>query len=91
MRPAQTRKVAAMQAFFEYQPARMVKSGGPSSEEFKPTEGSGRPRSLSSMSIWTRAGGGDNLAAINSLKLHRLLRWGRYVELMITDERSDPI
>ena len=30
-RPAQTRKVAAMQALFEYQPARMVKSGGPRS------------------------------------------------------------
>ena len=28
--PAQTRKVAANQAWFEYQPARVVQPGGPS-------------------------------------------------------------
>src|SRR6267142_2588381 len=32
--PAQTRKVAANQAFFDYRIARMVKSGGPSLEQF---------------------------------------------------------
>lgn len=33
-RPAQTRKVAANQAFFEYQPARVTKPSGPSLERF---------------------------------------------------------
>ncbi|HEY0339817.1 MAG TPA: alkaline phosphatase D family protein, partial [Steroidobacteraceae bacterium] len=35
-RPAQTRKVAAMQAWFEYQPARVRKSSGPALEKFDP-------------------------------------------------------
>jgi alkaline phosphatase D len=35
-RPAQTRKVAANQAFFEYQPARLMKPSGPSLDRFDP-------------------------------------------------------
>ena len=35
-RPAQTRKVAANQAFFEFQPARLIKPSGPSLERFDP-------------------------------------------------------
>ena len=34
-RPAQTRKVAANQAWFEYQPARVAKVGGPSLDRFE--------------------------------------------------------
>jgi alkaline phosphatase D len=85
-RPAQTRKVAAMQAFFEYQPARMVKSGGPSSEEFNPPKVKDAP-----VTVFDEHGLGqeaNNLAAIHSLKGYRSLRWGGNVELMITDERS---
>jgi alkaline phosphatase D len=85
-RPAQTRKVAANQAFFEYQPARMVKSGGPSSEEFNPPKVKDDP-----VTVFDEHGLGqeaNNLAAIHSLKGHRSLRWGRNVDLIITDERS---
>src|SRR6201993_200524 len=85
-RPAQTRKVAANQAFFEYQPARMVKSGGPSSEEFNPPKVKDAP-----VMVFDEHGLGqeaNNLAAIHSLKGYRSLRWGRNVELIITDERS---
>jgi alkaline phosphatase D len=85
-RPAQTRKVAAMQAFFEYQPARMVKSGGPSLEDFNPPKVQDAP-----VTVFDEHGLGqeaNNLAAINCLKGYRSLRWGRNVELMITDERS---
>ena len=85
-RPAQTRKVAANQAFFEYQPARMVKSGGPSSEEFNPPKVKDAP-----VTVFDEHGLGqeaNNLAAIHSLKGYRSLRWGRNVELIITDERS---
>src|SRR5260370_37859365 len=38
-RPAQTRKVAANQAFFEYQPARMARPSGNSFEQFNPPRG----------------------------------------------------
>src|SRR5580700_4489251 len=85
-RPAQTRKVAAMQAFFEFQPARMAKSGGPSLEVFSPPQVKDAP-----ITVFDEHGLGqeaNNLAAIHSLKGHRSLRWGRNVELIITDERS---
>jgi len=85
-RPAQTRKVAANQAFFEYQPARMVKSGGSSLEVFSPPQVMDAP-----IKVFDEHGLGqetNNLAAINSLKGYRSLRWGRNVELIITDERS---
>ena len=48
-RPAQTRKVAANQAWFEYQPARVAKAGGASLERFEAPAGegcSGRARSM---------------------------------------------
>ena len=86
VRPAQTRKVAANQAFFEYQPARMVKSGGASLERFNAPQVKDAP-----VKEFDRNGLGqepNNLAAINSLKGYRSLRWGRNVELIITDERS---
>src|SRR5437868_2729428 len=85
-RPAQTRKVAANQAFFEYQPARMAKPSGPSLERFDP------PRVVDApVTTFDEHGLGrepNNLAAINSLKGYRSLRWGKNVELIITDERS---
>ncbi|HEY7096898.1 MAG TPA: alkaline phosphatase D family protein [Terriglobales bacterium] len=85
-RPAQTRKVQAMQALFEYQPARMVKSSGPSLEVFNPPQVKDAP-----ITAFDEHGLGqetNNLVAINSLKGYRSLRWGRNVELLITDERS---
>ncbi len=85
-RPAQTRKVAAMQAFFEYQPARMVKSGGPSLERFiPPTVADTAVTNFDDHGLGQEP---NNLAAINSLRGYRALRCGRNVELIITDERS---
>ena len=37
-RPAQTRKVAANQAFFEFQPARMARPGSDSLDSFHPPQ-----------------------------------------------------
>lgn len=85
-RPAQTRKVAANQAFFEYQPARLYKPSGPSLDRFDP------PRVVdASIQHFDANGLGqepNNLTAINSLKGYRTLRWGRNVELIVTDQRS---
>jgi alkaline phosphatase D len=84
--PAQTRKVAAMQAFFEFQPARMTKSGGPSLATF------GAPKVVDApITKFDEHGLGqepNNLAAIGSLRGHRTLRWGKNLDLIITDERS---
>jgi len=85
-RPAQTRKVAAMQAFFEYQPARMSRPGETSLETFNPPKVTDAP-----VTKFDDHGLGqepNNLAAIGSLKGYRSLRWGQNVELIITDQRS---
>lgn len=85
-RPAQTRKVAANQAFFEYQPARLFKPSGPSLNHFDPPKVVNAP-----VTHFDEHGLGqepNNLAAIGSLRGYRTLRWGRNVELIVTDQRS---
>jgi alkaline phosphatase D len=85
-RPAQTRRVAANQAFFEYQPARMAKPSGPSLQRFDAPHVVDAP-----ITAFDDHGLGieeNNLSAINSLRGYRALRWGRNVELIVTDQRS---
>ena len=85
-RPAQTRKVAAMQAWFEFQPARIRKASGPGLERFDP------PKVVNAPIVRFDAQGlgqePNNLAALGSLTGYRAMRWGRHVELIITDQRS---
>jgi alkaline phosphatase D len=84
-RPAQTKKVAANQAWWEYQPARVAQPGtkrdrfeAPAVKDTPITEfdehGFGR--------------GADNLAAVESLTIYRAFRYGRNAELILTDNRS---
>ena len=85
-RPAQTRKVAANQALFEYQPARMAKPSGTGLEQFDGPKVADVP-----VTTFDEHGLGqesNNLLAIHSLKGYRTLRWGRNLDLIITDERS---
>jgi alkaline phosphatase D len=85
-RPGQTVKVAANQAWFEYQPARVFKPSGPSLDTFDPPKVANTP-----IGPFDDDGLGldlNNLAAINSLKAYRALRWGRNVDLIITDQHS---
>lgn len=85
-RPAQTRKVAANQAFFEYQPARMARAGGLSLERFDPPHVMDVP--VTAFDDHGLGNEPNNRTAINSLIGYRALRWGRNVELIITDQRS---
>jgi alkaline phosphatase D len=85
-RSAQTRKVAANQAFFEYQPARISKPSGPSFDRFDGPHVTDAP-----ITHFDDHGLGqepNNLSAINSLRGYRSIRWGRNVELIVTDQRS---
>jgi alkaline phosphatase D len=85
-RPAQTRKVAANQAFFEYRAARMMRPRSASLDKFDPPQVTDSP-----IRHFDQHGLGEepnNLLAINSLKGYRALRWGRNVELIVTDQRS---
>ena len=85
-RPRQMRKVAALQAFFEYQPARMRRPNPDSLDQFN------GPRLVDApITKFDDHGLGqepNNLAAIGSLTGYRGLRWGRNVDLMVTDQRS---
>lgn len=85
-RPVQTLKVAASQAWFEYQPARIAKSGGSSLDQFNPP-----PAHVAPIERFDEYGFGDevnNRAAVASLTGYRALRWGRHLELIVTDQRS---
>jgi len=85
-RPRQTRKVAALQAWFEYQPARVTKSSGPSLESFAPPKVQDAP-----IEHFDEHGMGvepNNQAALKSLTGYRTVHWGPHVDLVLTDQHS---
>jgi alkaline phosphatase D len=84
-RPGQSVKVAANQAWFEYQPARVARPGA-SLECFEAP-------AVKNVKIehYNDDGIGDepnNRAAINSLIAYRALRYGGHLDLIITDQHS---
>jgi alkaline phosphatase D len=84
-RPAQTRKVAANQAWFEYHPARVQQPSGALSE-FSPPQVANVP-----VERFDANGLGiehNNVTAINSLTGYRTLHFGAHVDLIITDQHS---
>ena len=85
-RPGQTVKVAAMQAWFEYIPARIARPKGHTLERFDPPAVKNVP-----IERFDENGLGqepNNLVAIHCLTGYRALRYGRHLDLMITDQRS---
>jgi alkaline phosphatase D len=86
VRPAQTRKVAANQAWFEYQPARIVNPNNLLLDRYEAPSVKDEPlRDFDDYGLGRESG---NLAAINSLKVFRSFSYGRNVELILTDNRS---
>jgi alkaline phosphatase D len=83
--PGQTIKVAANQAWFEYIPARIPRPGG-SLERFDPPPVKDVPiTEFDSDGLGVEP---NNLIAINSLQGYRALRYGRHLDLIITDQHS---
>lgn len=83
--PGQTQKVAANQAWFEYIPARVTPPSG-SLSSFGKVE-------VENVKIekWDENGLGqepNNLAAIRSLIAYRSFRYGKHLDLLLTDQRS---
>jgi alkaline phosphatase D len=83
--PGQTVKVAANQAWFEYIPARVTPPSGSLDAFGKVT--------VENVKIdkWDENGLGqepNNLAAIRSLIAYRWFRYGKHLDLLITDQRS---
>jgi len=85
-RPAQTRKVAANQAWFEYQPARVYKPTGASLESFAAPSVIDAP--ISNFDDQGLGREPNNLAALGSLRGYRSIRWGQHVDLILTDQHS---
>src|SRR5689334_13339784 len=84
-RPGQTVKVAANQAWFAYIPAR-VKAPSGSLDTFGALAVTNVP-----IEKWDDSGLGlepNNLKAINSLIAYRSFRYGRHLDLILTDQHS---
>jgi alkaline phosphatase D len=85
-RPAQTRKVAANQAWWEFQPARVARPGQLRRDRFEAPRVADAP-----ITKFDEEGFGaepNNVAAVESLRIHRAFRYGANAELILTDNRS---
>jgi alkaline phosphatase D len=83
--PAQTLKVAANQAWFEFQPARVLPPGSSLDTFDAPSVVDTPITQFDDTGLGTEP---NNLAAIDSLIIYRALRWGRHIDLLLTDQRS---
>lgn len=89
--PAQSRKVAANQAWFEFIPAVLSEApafGDVASEahDFAPVSVADAPMGKTDDNLFFQ--GTDNLKAIASLTIYRALPWGSLMDLIVTDLRS---
>jgi alkaline phosphatase D len=84
VRPAQRLKVAASQAWYEFQPARVRKPGN--TDVFEAPAVNNVP--LTSLDARGLGHEPNNLTAINALRIHRAFRFGANVDMILTDNRS---
>jgi alkaline phosphatase D len=83
-RPAQRMKVAASQAWYEYQPARVIKQGAGDAFE-APAVANTPLTELDARGVSHEA---NNIAAIRALRIERAFRFGKNVDMILTDNRS---
>ncbi|MBS1509464.1 MAG: alkaline phosphatase D family protein [Bacteroidetes bacterium] len=84
--PAQNQKVDANQAWWEFIPAHVQQPGNPKLEHFIAPEVVDTPlTNLNEDGLYEEP---NNLKAINCLKIQRVLRWGKNVDLLLTDNWS---
>lgn len=84
--PAQNQKVYANQAWWEFIPARVQQPDNPTLEQFKAPAVTDTP--LEEFNDDGLCEEPNNLKAINSLKIQRVLHWGKNVDLLLTDNWS---
>lgn len=82
--PAQALKIAASQAWYEYQPARVIKQGA--GDVFVPPTVSNT--ALSDLDARGVGHEPNNIAAIHALRIERAFRFGKNVDMILTDNRS---
>ena len=86
-RPAMTRKVAAAQSFFEFVPSILSDAPQPSpAHDFVPAEVSNTPFEGPGPDWIDR--NPNNVKALDTISIYRSLRWGKHLDLVITDLRS---
>ncbi|MES2442488.1 MAG: alkaline phosphatase D family protein [Pseudomonadota bacterium] len=84
--PAQQLRVAANQAWWEFIPSRVRKASGAGLEQFAPPAVTNAPiETFDDHGFGTEA---NNRAAIGSMTAYRALRYGRHVDLILTDLHS---
>ena len=86
--PSQKRRVAASQAWFEYIPAALsdakkVGDVAQAAKDFKAVSVEDAP-----YSDMVEVKEPNNLKAISAITIYRNLRWGKHLELVLTDNRS---
>jgi len=84
-RPGQSVKVAANQAWFEYLPARVAAPSGLLERFDPPAVKDVKVEKFDADGLGIEP---NNLIAINSLKAYRSLRYGRHLDLIVTDQHS---
>jgi alkaline phosphatase D len=84
-RPAQTKKVAANQAWWEFQPARVAQPGADKDRFEAPKV---KDTAITEFDEQGFGRDADNAAAVDSLTIYRAFRYGRNVEMILTDNRS---
>jgi len=82
--PAQTLKVAASQAWYEYQPARIAKPGA--GDPFEAPAVTDTP--LTDFDARGVSHEPNNLIAIQALRIERAFRFGKNIDMILTDNRS---
>ena len=84
--PAQPLRVAANQAWWEFIPSRVAKASGPGLERFDPPTVQVAP--ILNVDADGLGDEPNNRAAIASMTGYRAMRFGRHVELVLTDMHS---
>lgn len=89
--PAQVRKLAANQSWFEYIPAMLSDAGafsgvGSEAHDFRAASVKNAPMGAPDENLLRQDS--DNLKAIGSLTIYRAFSWGAMLDLVITDLRS---
>lgn len=83
---AQTRKVIAAKVWFEFIPARVAKAGDPDFNTFHTPDV--KDTDVKEFDPYSLIDEPNNIAAIHALKIFRTLRWGKNVDVVLTDNRS---
>jgi alkaline phosphatase D len=84
--PAQALRVAANQAWWEYIPSRVTKASGAGLDRFGPPAVATMPiDTFDDHGLGTEA---NNRIAVGSMTAYRAMRYGRHIELILTDHHS---